>query len=84
MEYSPEYSPKGKMREVAMMLKAIHAQENKKAAREKAKQVAERLREMKLGKAAKRLKPASKKHLRLWIFPASIGPVFVQTTCWKG
>ena len=38
------------MRRVAMMLKAIHAQESKKAAREKARQVAEELREMKLGK----------------------------------
>ena len=47
--------PKGKMREVAMMLKAIHAQENKKAAREKAKQVTEKLREMKLGKAAQKV-----------------------------
>ena len=38
---------KGKMRRVAMMLKAIHAQESKQAAREKARQVAEELREIK-------------------------------------
>ena len=36
-----------------MMLKAIHAQESKEAAREKARQVAEKLKEMKLSSAAK-------------------------------
>lgn len=37
------------------MLKAIHAQENKAAAKEKAKSVISRLREMKLNKAADKL-----------------------------
>ena len=36
------------MREVSLMLKAIHAQENKEAAREKAASVVAKLREMKL------------------------------------
>lgn len=36
------------------MLKTIHAQESKDAAREKALQVSEKLRSMKLAKAAKR------------------------------
>lgn len=40
--------PRTKMRTVAMMLKAIHAQESKKSAREKAASVAQQLREMKL------------------------------------
>ncbi len=40
--------PTGKVKEVAAMLKAIHAQEDAKAAREKARQVAEKLREMRL------------------------------------
>lgn len=35
------------MRSVSLMLKAIHAQESKAASREKAKQVADKLREMK-------------------------------------
>jgi len=45
--------PRSKMKLVAKMLKAIHAQESKAAAREKAKQVAAALREMKLKEAAK-------------------------------
>ena len=37
-----------------MMLKAIHAQESKEAARKKAREVVEKLREMKLNAAAKK------------------------------
>lgn len=44
--------PRAKMREVAAMLKAIHAQENKAAARKKAKDVISGLKAMKLRKAA--------------------------------
>ena len=62
--------PRGKMREVAMMLKAIHAQENKKAAREKAKQVAERLKEMKLGKAAEKIEESIEETLTFMDFPS--------------
>ena len=40
---------------VAKMLKAIHAQESRKAAREKAKLVIAQLREMKLKEAAKKV-----------------------------
>ena len=40
---------------VAKMLKAIHAQESKKAAREKAKAVVEELCSMKLKEAAKKM-----------------------------
>ena len=43
------------MKAVAMMLKAIHAQESKETAREKAWQVAEKPKEMKLSSAAKKL-----------------------------
>jgi hypothetical protein len=43
------------MKAVAMMLKAIHAQESKEAAREKARQVAEKLMKMKLSSVAKKL-----------------------------
>lgn len=45
-------TPKGKMKEVAAMLKAIHAQEDKAAAKEKASAVVAKLEGMKLGKAA--------------------------------
>ena len=44
--------PTGKVKEVAAMLKAIHAQEDAKAAKEKAHQVVEKLRAMRLAKAA--------------------------------
>jgi putative transposase len=44
--------PTGKVKEVAAMLKAIHAQEDAQAAKEKAHQVVEKLRAMKLAKAA--------------------------------
>ena len=47
-------TPRKKRKAVAMMLKAIHAQESKEAAQEKASQVAKKLREMKLGAAAKK------------------------------
>jgi len=44
--------PSGKVKSVATMLKAIHAQEDAQAAKEKARQVAMKLREMKLARAA--------------------------------
>jgi putative transposase len=44
--------PTGKVKEVAAMLKAIHAQEDAAAAAEKARLVVEKLRSMKLAKAA--------------------------------
>ena len=44
--------PNGKVREVAAMLKAIHAQEDLASAQQKAGQVVAKLREMKLPKAA--------------------------------
>lgn len=47
--------PRRKIRDVAMKLKAIHSQESKEAARLKAQQVAQKLREMKLKAAAKKV-----------------------------
>ena len=47
--------PRSKVKLVAKMLKAIHAQESKKAAREKARAVITELREMKLKEAAKKV-----------------------------
>jgi transposase-like protein len=44
--------PSGKVAEVAAMLKAIHAQEDAAAARQKAQQVVGKLRKLKLAKAA--------------------------------
>ena len=47
--------PRSKVKIVAKMLKAIHAQESKKASREKAKAVVAELRAMKLKEAAKKV-----------------------------
>lgn len=44
--------PTGKVKEVGAMLNAIHAQEHAKAAKDKARQVVEKLRAMRLAKAA--------------------------------
>lgn len=44
--------PTGRVKEVAAILKAIHAQEDARAAKEKARQVVAKLREMRLGKVA--------------------------------
>lgn len=44
--------PTGRVKDVAAMLKAIHAQEDAQAAKEKARQVVEKLRAMKLARAA--------------------------------
>lgn len=46
-------TPRKHLREVTRMLKAIHAQESKAAARKKAKDVVENLRAMRLNEAAK-------------------------------
>jgi putative transposase len=45
-------TPKGKRKEVAAMLRAIHAQEDRSAARQKAADVVKKLEEIRLGKAA--------------------------------
>ncbi|MDO4540896.1 MAG: IS256 family transposase [Syntrophomonadaceae bacterium] len=62
-------TPRSKMREVAAMLKAIHAQESKGAAREKASAVASKLREMKLNEAAKKLEEGINETLTYMEFP---------------
>lgn len=61
--------PKGKVREVAAMLKAIHAQENKQEAIRKAGSVAKKLETMKLGKAAKLLGEGIEETLSYYDFP---------------
>jgi len=50
--------PAGKLREVALMLKAIHAQEDPAAAQRKAAEVVARLHSMRLGKAAELVETA--------------------------
>lgn len=61
--------PRSKMKSVAKMLKAIHSQESKKAAREKAKAVIEELRQMKLKEAAEKLEKGIEETLTYMAFP---------------
>lgn len=61
--------PRSKIKVVAKMLKAIHAQESKAAAREKAKQVAQSLREMKLKEAAAKIESSIEETLTYTDFP---------------
>jgi len=62
-------TPRAKMKEVAAMLKAIHAQEDKAAAREKARAVAQKLRDMKLKEAAKKVETGIEETLTYMDFP---------------
>ena len=61
--------PKGKVKAVAAMLKAIHAQEDREAARRKAKDVAEKLEAMKLGNAAQIVREGVEETLCYMAFP---------------
>ena len=63
-------TPRSKVKLVAKMLKAIHAQENKKAAREKARAVVEGLRSMKLKEAAKKVEDGIEETLTYCDFPS--------------
>ena len=62
-------TPRTRVKYIAKMLKAIHAQESKEAAMEKAKQVAEELRSMKLKEAAKKLEDGIEETLTYMSFP---------------
>jgi len=62
--------PTSKVREVAAMLKAIHAQEDRAAARQKAEQVAAKLKEMKLADAAALVLAGIEETLFYYAFPS--------------
>jgi len=61
--------PRPKMREVAAMLKAIHAAEDVQAAREKARQVATKLREQRLTRAAELVEASVEETFGYYAFP---------------
>jgi putative transposase len=61
--------PKGKSRDVAAMLKAIHAQEDRTAARKKGGEVVEKLRLLKLSQAADLLEESLEETLSYMSFP---------------
>ena len=62
--------PKSKVKNVAKMLKAIHAQESKKASREKAAAVVSELKAMKLPEAAKKVEACIEETLTYCDFPS--------------
>lgn len=61
--------PKGKVREVAAMLKAVHAQEDKEAAKAKIQQIADKIEGMKLGKAAEYIRSSMSETIQYMDFP---------------
>jgi putative transposase len=61
--------PKTKVKEVAALLKAIHAQEDRVAARLKAEQVVQKLESMRLGKAATLVREGIGETLTYMLFP---------------
>lgn len=65
-----KYSPKPRTSAVPYTFKAIHAQESKRAAREKAKTVVEELRSMKLKEAAKKVEDGIEETLTYCDFPS--------------
>ena len=63
-------TPRSKVKLVAKMLKAIHAQESKKASREKAAAVVAELKAMKLPEAAKKVEAGIEETLTYCDFPS--------------
>jgi len=61
--------PKGKVKEVMAMLKAIHAQEDRQAAREKAQRVVDKLTASRLGQAATTVRDGVEETLSYMSFP---------------
>jgi putative transposase len=61
--------PRPKMREVAAMLKAIHAAEDSQAAREKARQVVAKLRDQRLTRAAELVETSIEETFGYYAFP---------------
>ena len=61
--------PKGRVKHVAAMLKAIHAQEDLETAREKAQAVATKLEKMKLRRAAEKVREGIEETLTYYAFP---------------
>jgi putative transposase len=62
--------PAGKVKDVAAMLKAVHAQEDAQAAREKAAQAVEKLKTMKLARAAEIVAAGVEERLSYYAMPS--------------
>lgn len=63
--------PRGKAKEVALMLKAVHAQEDKEAARRKSLEVISKLRAQRLEKAARIVESGCDETLSYYDFPVA-------------
>ena len=61
--------PKGKVKEVAAMLKAIHFQEDREAAEKKMADVIDKLESMRLGNAAKTVREGGHETMEYYHFP---------------
>jgi transposase-like protein len=72
--------PSTKVREIAAMLKAIHADEDIAAAHEKAIRVIETLRGLRLSRAAELVEAALEETLTYYAFPEGTGGGFAPTT----
>ena len=62
--------PRGKIRAVSMLLKAVHSQESKESARAKAQEVSRKLREMRLPLAAKKVDTGIEETLTFMEYPS--------------
>ena len=62
--------PRGKIRTVSMLLKAVHSQESKESARAKAQEVSRKLREMRLPLAAKKVDTGIEETLTFMEYPS--------------
>lgn len=62
--------PRGRVKQVAMMLKAIHASEDREAANEKARSVITKLKNQKLSKAAKKIEDSIHETLTYYDLPS--------------
>jgi putative transposase len=63
--------PNGKVAEVARMLKAIHAQEDRRAAQSKAKEIVTRLKELKLRTAAELVEQKVEETMTYYAYPST-------------
>ena len=63
--------PNGKVAEVARMLKAIHAQEDRRAAKSKAKEIVARLKELKLRTAAELVEQKVEETMTYYSYPST-------------
>lgn len=70
---------RGKAKEVALMLKAIHAQEDKEAARQKPAEVMKKLQGLRLEKAARILESGCDETFSYYAFQQRIGGISGQT-----